>query len=172
MCRGSSAPCCFGRTNFITAPFCVRCGVPFASVEQGGTEGRARAVGTHPPLFRQARAALRYDEQARRLILPLKHADRLELAPVLAPMMARAGRGVAAAGGRAGAGAAAPAAAVPPEIQPGGGAGVRGRQAGGPAGAAGRADPDAAHRAAGRKIAGGAGAGGRRSFTRAASRRS
>jgi ComF family protein len=42
-------------------------------------------------VFRHARAALRYDEQARRLILPLKHADRLELATVLAPMMVRAG---------------------------------------------------------------------------------
>jgi ComF family protein len=42
-------------------------------------------------VFREARAALRYDDQARRLILPLKHGDRLELASVLAPMMARAG---------------------------------------------------------------------------------
>ena len=45
----------------------------------------------HPPLFRQARAALRYDEHGRRLILPLKHADRVELAPILAAMMARSG---------------------------------------------------------------------------------
>ena len=45
----------------------------------------------HPPLFRQARAALRYDEQGRRLILPLKHGDRIELAQILAPMMTRAG---------------------------------------------------------------------------------
>ena len=42
-------------------------------------------------MFRHGRAALRYDEQARRLILPLKHADRVELASVLAPMMVRAG---------------------------------------------------------------------------------
>ncbi len=44
-----------------------------------------------PPLWRRARAALRYDEQTRRLVLPLKHADRLELARPLARMMARAG---------------------------------------------------------------------------------
>jgi ComF family protein len=42
-------------------------------------------------VFREARAALRYDDQARRLILPLKHGDRVELASVLAPMMVRAG---------------------------------------------------------------------------------
>jgi predicted amidophosphoribosyltransferase len=45
-------------------------------------------------MFRQARAALRYDEQGRRLILPLKHGDRVELAGILAPMMVRAGSGL------------------------------------------------------------------------------
>jgi ComF family protein len=89
--QGQLCAACFGRTNFITAPFCVRCGVPFAAVEQGGTEGLCPGCRIHPPLFRQARAALRYDEQGRRLILPLKHGDRLELARILAPMMARAG---------------------------------------------------------------------------------
>jgi ComF family protein len=39
---------------------------------------------------------LRYDAGSRDLILPLKHADRLELAPVLAAMMARAGAGLLA----------------------------------------------------------------------------
>lgn len=34
---------------------------------------------------------MRYDDQARRLILPLKHGDRVELAAILAPMMCRAG---------------------------------------------------------------------------------
>ncbi len=42
-------------------------------------------------MFQRARAALRYDAQGRRLILPFKHADRTELAAVLAPHMARAG---------------------------------------------------------------------------------
>ena len=44
-----------------------------------------------PPVFERARAALRYDAQARRLILPFKHADRTEMAATLAPHMARAG---------------------------------------------------------------------------------
>ena len=42
-------------------------------------------------MFQRARAALRYDTQGRRLILPFKHADRTELAATLAPHMARAG---------------------------------------------------------------------------------
>jgi ComF family protein len=82
---------CFGRTQFISVPFCIRCGVPFAAVEQGGADGVCPSCLASPPVFREARAALRYDDQARRLILPLKHGDRVELAAVLAPMMVRAG---------------------------------------------------------------------------------
>ena len=44
-----------------------------------------------PPPWRQGRAALRYDEQARRIILPLKHGDRVEAARALGLHMARAG---------------------------------------------------------------------------------
>jgi ComF family protein len=89
--EGQLCATCFGLTNFISAPLCLRCGVPFASAEQGGAEGLCPGCRSDPPLYRRARAALRYDEQARRLILPLKHADRDELASILAPMMNRAG---------------------------------------------------------------------------------
>lgn len=89
--HGQLCAACFGRTNFISAPFCVGCGVPFAAAEQGGVEGLCTGCRGQPPVFRQARAALRYDQQATRLILPLKHGDRTELAQILAPMMLRAG---------------------------------------------------------------------------------
>jgi ComF family protein len=42
-------------------------------------------------VFERARAALRYDAQSRRLLLPFKHADRTEIARTLVPQMARAG---------------------------------------------------------------------------------
>ena len=89
--QGELCPACFGTTNFITAPFCSCCGVPFGSAGQGGAEAVCAVCRDHRPVFRQARAALRYDDQGRRLILPLKHGDRVELASILAPMMARAG---------------------------------------------------------------------------------
>ena len=89
--QGQLCAACFAGTNFISAPFCARCGVPFASVEQGGTDRLCPGCIDHKPVFRQARAALRYDQQARRLILPLKHGDQVELASILAPMMVRAG---------------------------------------------------------------------------------
>jgi ComF family protein len=45
----------------------------------------------NPPRFDRARAALVYDEAAKRLILPFKHADRLDQAPALVRWMTRAG---------------------------------------------------------------------------------
>ena len=82
---------CFRQTGFISEPFCVRCGVPFESADIGGAERLCPACRAEPPVFGRARAALRYDAQGRRLILPFKHADRTELTTVLAPHMARAG---------------------------------------------------------------------------------
>nr|WP_294529477.1 ComF family protein [uncultured Rhodopila sp.] len=90
--QGELCPGCFGRTGFISAPMCVRCGVPFAAAEQGGDAALCPGCRQRLPLFRQARAALRYDQQGRRLILPFKHGDRLDLAPILAPMLVRAGQ--------------------------------------------------------------------------------
>ena len=82
---------CFRQTGFITEPFCLRCGVPFAAAALGGVDRLCPGCRTTPPLFHRARAAFRYDAQGRRLILPFKHADRTELTAVLAPQMARAG---------------------------------------------------------------------------------
>jgi len=79
---------CFRDVSFITEPCCHRCGVPFGSA---GLAGLCASCIEAPPVFRRARAALRYDEAARRLILPFKHADRVELSGVLAAYMARAG---------------------------------------------------------------------------------
>jgi len=82
---------CFRLTGFITEPCCVRCGVPFASAAQGGPDRLCPSCRDAPPAFERARAALRYDAQARRLLLPFKHADRTEIARTLVPHMARAG---------------------------------------------------------------------------------
>jgi ComF family protein len=83
---------CFGRLNFITAPFCQRCGLAFATLGEAGPQGQCLGCLHREPRFARARAALVYDEAAQPLILPFKHADRTELAPLLAAMMARAGQ--------------------------------------------------------------------------------
>ncbi len=90
--QGTFCATCFAKLNFITPPLCRSCGLPFASAAQGGIAGVCLTCMAHPPNWLEARAALTYDEAARRLILPLKHTDRQDLAQVLATQMARAGR--------------------------------------------------------------------------------
>lgn len=88
---GQFCPRCFEQTHFITAPCCTRCGVPFETAERGGHSGTCPNCLADPPPWGEARAALRYDAQAKRLILPFKYGDRVENARALAAMMARAG---------------------------------------------------------------------------------
>jgi ComF family protein len=94
--QGTLCARCFGAFSPITAPFCERCGVPFSHA--GQAPARATTGGllcatcdAGMPSFRVARAALRYGDGARRLILPFKHGDRTDLAWPLARHMVRAG---------------------------------------------------------------------------------
>ena len=89
--QGTLCAACWRGLHLLTAPLCRQCGVPFLHAGQAGTDGLCPACHEHPPAFGAARAALRYDEGARRLLLPFKHGDRTELAAPLARLMARAG---------------------------------------------------------------------------------
>lgn len=83
---GQLCPRCFGQAEFITAPYCGQCGLPLAEPAPLCT-----ACDWAPPVFRHARAALRYGPAAKRLILPFKYADRPEAAAGLARLLLRPG---------------------------------------------------------------------------------
>ena len=89
--QGGLCPACFESTSFITEPCCDACGVPFPHGQGSGAGRTCAACALAPPPWGRARAAIRYDAQAKRLILPLKYSDRIELAAPLAALMARAG---------------------------------------------------------------------------------
>jgi ComF family protein len=90
--QGQFCADCFREIRFITEPLCRRCGVPFTHTHTHAASGRTcDACLANPPPWGEARGALVYDNQSRRVVLPLKHADRPELAAALARMMARAG---------------------------------------------------------------------------------
>ena len=95
---------CFTNVAFISAPCCVQCGVGFAYAREGGggedgTELLCPACRASPPPWDEGRAALRYDDHSKRILLPFKYHDRPELAAALAPMMARAGAALLARAG-------------------------------------------------------------------------
>lgn len=86
---GRLCPGCWSEVDFIAAPQCESCGVPFDYDLGAGAVCAACAAA--PPPWGRARAVMRYGAAARRLVAGLKYADRLHMAPALAAWLARAG---------------------------------------------------------------------------------
>jgi ComF family protein len=80
---------CWSRLRFIERPYCERLGTPFPV--DWGQPLLSPAALADPPVFQRARAVALYDDTARALVHRLKYGDRLDLAPALGGMMARAG---------------------------------------------------------------------------------
>jgi ComF family protein len=87
---GGLCPACWATLSFIAPPYCERLGIPFA-YDPGRGILSTEAIAD-PPAYQRARAAVRYDEVARRLVHALKFGDRLDLAPTLGRWMALAGK--------------------------------------------------------------------------------
>ena len=87
------SPAGWGALHFIDAPFCERCGVPFAV--DYGAEILCPSCIAAPPVFDRARAAIVYDDASHKLVVAFKHSDRTENARLFGAWMARAGRGIA-----------------------------------------------------------------------------
>ncbi|SEV91166.1 Predicted amidophosphoribosyltransferases [Aliiroseovarius sediminilitoris] len=80
---------CWRETPFIEGLACDLCGDPLPG-EDEGTPIHCDACLTVKRPWKQGRAAMIYDGNARRLVLALKHGDRPELARAAAPWLARA----------------------------------------------------------------------------------
>lgn len=74
--------------NFISAPYCTRCGMPFEF--EVGQELECGDCLANQPAFDSARAALRYDEKSRDIILGFKHGDKTLAVKSFAPWLKRA----------------------------------------------------------------------------------
>jgi ComF family protein len=87
--RGLCADC-WSKLSFIAQPYCERLGLPF--VYDPGPGVLSMEAIANPPAYGRARAAVRFDDIARALVHSFKYSDRLDLAPMLGALMARAGR--------------------------------------------------------------------------------
>ncbi len=70
---------CWRETPFITGLVCDHCGVPLPGEDTGKPEHCDDCLTIARP-WSQGRAALLYKDNARRIVLALKHGDRLDLA--------------------------------------------------------------------------------------------
>lgn len=80
---------CWRDTPFITGLVCDQCGVPLPGEDAGKAEHCDDCLTIARPWSR-GRAALLYKDNARSLVLALKHGDRLDLARPAAQWMLRA----------------------------------------------------------------------------------
>ncbi|HWA43538.1 MAG TPA: ComF family protein [Hypericibacter adhaerens] len=83
---------CWSRMTVLGPPCCAACGFPFEYGQD--TEGDGTLCGAclrERPVYDRARAALRYDDASRGLIIAFKHADRTDAAPALGRWLAQAG---------------------------------------------------------------------------------
>ncbi|MDH3659290.1 MAG: ComF family protein [Alphaproteobacteria bacterium] len=89
--EGTSSLCadCWRHLTFLGPPLCRLCGYPLPrTVAEMPVCG---ACAVQPPTFARARAALRYDDGARGMILRFKHADRTDIARTFGRMLENAG---------------------------------------------------------------------------------
>lgn len=88
---GDGALCatCWHDITFLQPPCCARCGLPFEI--DLGANAICGVCARDAPLYERARAAVRYDDASRTLVLAFKHGDKLQLAPALGRFMRRAG---------------------------------------------------------------------------------
>ncbi|MXU64761.1 ComF family protein [Oceanomicrobium pacificus] len=89
---GGLCPSCWRDLTLLSGPTCDRCAVPVLADARapGDAPLLCDSCTTAPPAWDHARAVLLYGGTGRALVLALKHADRLDIAPVLARWMARA----------------------------------------------------------------------------------
>jgi ComF family protein len=93
--HGTLCLTCWQKVSFITEPFCACCGLPFEfALGDGALCGEC--LREHPP-FSRARAALRYDEHSKSLILKLKYHDQSYLSRIYGAWLAKAGAEMLAA---------------------------------------------------------------------------
>ena len=80
---------CWRETPFVTGLVCDHCGVPLPGEDSGKPEHCDDCLTIARP-WSQGRAAMLYKDNARRMVLALKHGDRLDLARPAAGWMLRA----------------------------------------------------------------------------------
>lgn len=82
--------------DFITAPYCTSCSVPFEIAEHDDKDHICASCLENPPPYNKARAPLVYNEAAKDLILAFKHADKTQLVRSFLPWMLQSGEDVLA----------------------------------------------------------------------------
>ena len=88
--QGTIAPAAWSQIDFISAPYCACCGLPFEFTV--AADALCAACLADRPVYETARAALVYNEKSRPLILGFKHGDQTHVVRAFTPWLTRAGQ--------------------------------------------------------------------------------
>lgn len=91
-------PECFNELTFISQPYCSKCGQPFEKAPQNRKMLCGHCLQDKKSVFRMSRAAFRYDDVSKPLILAFKFYDKTESAKLFARWMKNAGKDIFAEG--------------------------------------------------------------------------
>ncbi|HUF87082.1 MAG TPA: ComF family protein [Thermohalobaculum sp.] len=97
-CRGETASAaslcaeCWAGTLFLSGRGCSACGRDVPGLAAPGPGFLCDTCQAHPPGWDRGASVFAYEGAGRRLVLALKHGDRLDMLAMLGPWMARAGR--------------------------------------------------------------------------------
>ena len=80
-------PDCFKQIIFLTDQCCPVCGRPYTFPKEDGESLVCLKCIQNPPKLKALRAAFAYTKFSRKLILPFKHGDRLDLIPFLVKLL-------------------------------------------------------------------------------------
>jgi ComF family protein len=83
-------PACWKKLHFISRPFCEKYAVPFSY--EKGADALSPEAYRFPPPWEKARAVALFSDLAADLVHGLKYNDRHDFAPLMARLMARAGK--------------------------------------------------------------------------------
>ncbi len=88
--QGMVSPKAWGRLDLIAKPLCSHCGIPL----DFEVEDNAKCMPCldKPPIFNTARAAFKYGDVSRDLILGFKHGDKTHFVSAFIPFLEQAGR--------------------------------------------------------------------------------
>lgn len=95
--KNGLCPECFKSINFISAPYCYKCGRPFVKetlLKSGTKQYCGECLRQKKFLFELQRAAFIYDDASKNLILNLKFHDNTISAETLAGMLYMAGKDI------------------------------------------------------------------------------
>ncbi|MCD8520256.1 MAG: ComF family protein, partial [Alphaproteobacteria bacterium] len=87
--QGMLSSSVWSEMEFIAAPYCHHCGIPFEYAAQPGET--CLACRERPPVYTSARAPLKYNDASSRLIMGFKHADKMFAVKTITPLLVKAG---------------------------------------------------------------------------------